>query len=109
MTLEKLKLAIENRSSVSFEYNKPGKANGIRIGNPHAVFVMIKKDGSRPTKVHIVQTGGVSDSGQAFPSFRMFDLTELSKVKLVENSAPFPIHEDYNSDWDGYSQTIAKV
>lgn len=109
MALEKLKLAIENRSSVRFAYNKPGKVSGKRIGNPHAVFVMTKKDGSQSTKVHIVQTDGVSDSEQEFPSFRMFDLSELSNVELVDNSAPFPIHEDYNSGWDGYSHTIAKV
>lgn len=109
MTLETLKLAIENRSSISFNYNKPGKVSGKRTGNPHAIFVMTKKDGSKPTMVHIVQTGGVSDSGQDFPSFRMFDLTELSNVELVDNSAPFSIHEDYNHDWDGYNQTIAKV
>jgi len=109
MTLENLKLAIKNRTSVSFAYNKPGKVSGVRIGNPHAVFVMTKKDGSKSTKVHIVQTDGVSDSGQEFPSFRMFDITELLNVELVDDSSPFPVHEDYNSGWDGYSHIIAKI
>lgn len=109
MTLENIKLAIEKRSSISFEYNKLGKISGIRIGNPHAVFMMTKKDGSQSTKVHIVQISGVSDNRQEFPSFRMFDLSEISYVQLIDNSAPFKIHEDYNSEWDGYNYAIAKV
>jgi len=109
MSLKILKQAIEKRMPISFEYNRPGKTPGTRIGNPHAVFIMRKKDGSESTKVHVVQTSGVSDSEQAFPSFRMFDLTELSNVKICDGAAPFQISEEYNAQWDGYKFVIAKV
>jgi diaminopimelate epimerase len=109
MSIEILKEAIAQRMPIAFEYNKPGKTSGVRVGNPHAVFIMQKKDGSESTKVHVVQTGGVSDSGQEFPSFRMFNLTELSNVEIEETDTPFDISEDYNPMWDGYSHAIAKV
>jgi hypothetical protein len=63
MSLEILKEAIKKRLPIEFEYNKEGKIPGLRKGNPHAVFIMRKKDGSESTKVHVVQTSGVSDSG----------------------------------------------
>ena len=109
MSLEILKEAIEKRMPITFEYNKIGKTAGERVGNPHAVFVMQKKDGSESTKVHVVQTEGVSDSEQEFPSFRMFDLSELSNVEINDTEIPFDISGDYNADWDGYQYAIAKV
>lgn len=109
MSLEILKEAIEKRMPISFEYNKPGKTPGIRVGNPHAVYVMRKKDGSEPTKVDVVQTSGVSDSGQAFPSFRMFDLTELSKIKICAVDKPFEVSDEYKAESDRYKYVIAKV
>lgn len=109
MSLEILKEAIAKKMPITFEYNKPGKTPGERVGNPHAVFIMRKKDDSESTKVHIVQTSGVSDSGQAFPSFRLFDLTELSNVRIKQADTPFDISEKYNAKWDGYNYVIAKV
>ncbi len=109
MSLQILKEAIEAQKPISFQYNKPGKTPGIRIGNPHAVWVMRKKDGTESTKVHIVQTEGVSDSGQELPSFRMFDLEVLSQVEILDDRNSFDISEQYNPEWDGYSFVIAKV
>lgn len=109
MSLEILKEAIKMRLPIEFEYNKEGKTPGSRIGNPHAVFIMRKKDGSESTKLHLVQTGGVSDSKQEFPSFRTFDLTELSKVTIRSTDAPFDISEQYNPESDGYKYVIAKI
>lgn len=109
MSLSKLKCAIEERKPISFTYNKPGKISGVRIGNPHAIWVMRKKDGSESTKVHIVQTDGVSDSGQSFPSFRMFDLSELGDISVIENDPQFVIAAEYNPEWSGYTFVIAKV
>ena len=109
MGLEVLKMAISRRRTVTFQYNKQGKTPGHRTGNPHAVFVLRRKDGTESTKVHIVQTGGVTDGGQEFPSFRMFDLDELSDVKVVSTGAQFDIAEDYNPEWAGYEFVIAKV
>ncbi len=109
MSLEILKEAIEKRMPISFEYNKQGKTPGIRVGNPHAVFVMRRKDGSESTKVHVVQTSGVSDSEQEFPSFRLFDLTQLSNIKILAVDTPFDVSDKYNAEWDGYKYVIAKV
>lgn len=109
MSLNTLREAIDRKAVVTFEYNKAGKIAGQRIGNPHAVFIMRKNDGSESTKVHIFQTGGVSDSAQYLPDFRMFDILELSNVALVEGSQPFPISDKYNPEWEGYKYTIEKV
>ena len=109
MSLEILKEAIKKRAPISFEYNKPGKIFGLRLGNPHAVYIMRKKDGSETTKVDIVQTDGVSDSGQEFPSFRMFDLKELSNIKIETENTPFEISEQYKPESDRYKYVIAKV
>ena len=109
MIIETLKNAIKKKVVISFEYNKPGKTAGSRTGNPHAIFIMRKKDGTESTKVHIVQTSGVSDSGQALPSFRMFNIEDLSNVVICESVTTFQVSSEYNSEWDGYKYVIEKV
>jgi len=109
MTLNTIRSAITKRKPISFEYNKPGKTPGKRIGNPHAVWVMRKKDGTESTKVHILQVGGVTDSGHEFPSFRMFDLSEITMTEELSGHPVFEIDEKYNPEWDGYTFVIAKV
>lgn len=110
-TLEILEQAINTRKSISFEYNKEGKIKGERIGNPHAVFILTAKVGEQSTKVHIVQTAGVSDSKleKPFPDFRMFDIEKLDNLKILESASQFSIHEKYNPEWEGYANVIAKV
>lgn len=109
MTLDVIRSAINHKKPISFEYNKTGKTPGKRIGNPHAVWVMRKKDGSESTKVHIVQVDGVTDSDQGFPSFRMFDLEEISKIEELTEFPNFEVDEKYNPEWDKYTFVIAKV
>lgn len=109
MSLEKLRDAITVRKPISFEYNKPGKTPGARIGHPHAIWVMRKNDGTKSTKVHIVQVDGVTDSGQEFPSFRMFDLTEISAVSVLLDLPTFTPDGKYNPEWDGYTFLVAKI
>lgn len=109
MTIDTLKDSIKRKVAVSFEYNKPGKTSGGRIGNPHAIFIMHKKDGTESTKVHIVQTSGVSDSQQTLPSFRMFDIENLSNVRICEPIVTFEVSPEYNPEWDGYKHAIAKI
>lgn len=109
MSLENLKIAIAKQVPVEFQYNKPGKTPGIRVGNPHAVFIMRKKDGTESTKVHIVQVSGVSDSGQELPSFRMFDLDEVTGVTVLGSEDKFLPSADYNPAWEGYKFVIAKI
>lgn len=109
MSLQLLKKAIQERKPISFEYNKAGKVSGKRIGNPHAVFIMRKKDNTESTKVHIVQTDGVTDSEPSFPDFRMFDILEISNIMIIEDACKFDIDDKYNPNWDGYKNVIAKV
>jgi hypothetical protein len=109
MALEVLKAAIATRKPVRFQYNKQGKTPGHRVGNPHAVFILRRVNGTESTKVHIVQTGGVSDSGQEFPSFRMFDLSGLSDVEIESSARQFEVSNEYNPEWSGYEFVIAKV
>jgi len=110
--LNELTEAIRNRKQISFEYNKPGKTSGVRIGNPHAVFILTTKGGIQSTKIHIVQTGGVSDSKEEkpFPDFRMFNIEDLSNLKILNDLPSFePFLEKYNPGWDGYKDVIEKV
>lgn len=109
MSLAIIKKAIQERKSLSFEYNKDGKIPGERVGNPHAVFILRRVDGTESTKVHIVQTGGVTDSLPNFPEFRTFDISELSGLKILESSTPFSIDDKYKPDSDMYKYVIAKV
>jgi len=107
--IETLTGAIGRRKPVKFEYNKPGKIKGIRVGNPHAVFVFTAKASNvQSTKAHIVQVDGVSDT-DADNEFRMFDVGDMSSVECLEDADCFELHEKYNPDWDGYSDVIAKV
>ncbi len=104
--------AVKNRKQISFEYNKPNKVPGERVGNTHAIFIFTSKAGERSTKVHIVQTSGVSDSREEkpFPDFRMFNIEELSAIRILENLPAFePYYEKYNPEWDGYKDVIEKI
>ena len=70
---------------------------------------MRRKDNTESTKVHIVQTGGVTDSAPNFPEFRMFDLSELDNIRILDDLPEFEINSGYNPSWTGYSNVISKV
>lgn len=106
--LELLIEAVEMRKPISFEYNKPGKIPGERIGNIHAIFIFTTKTTKiQSTKVHIVQTGGVSDTN-AKNEFRTFDISEISNIQFMEEDI-FQPDERYNPNWEGYANVIAKI
>lgn len=109
MTIDILEEAIKNKYVISFEYLKEGKVRGVRIGNPHAVFNMHKKDHSTSIKIHIYQTGGVSDTDEKLPSFRMFDIENLNSVSIIKPEQTFIPSEQYNPDWQGYNDSIFKI
>lgn len=108
--LEKLIYAVKNKKQIEFEYNKPGKVLGKRIGDTYAVFIFTSKDDKQSTKVHLVQTSGVSDTSDKnpLPNFRMFNIEDLTNVEVL-NSDYTKIHPSYNPDWDGYSSVIEKI
>lgn len=107
-TLDLLIEAIKEKNQISFEYNKPEKTPGIRIGNPYAVFIHTAKSGKKSTKIHLVQTSGVSDSLDDFPNFRMFNIEDLSNVTILDDKFE-DIHSSYNPEWDGYKDIIEKI
>lgn len=108
--LDLLSKAIIEKKQISFEYNKPGKTPGKRIGNPYAVFILTAKSGDQSTKVHLVQTAGVSDSKDVspFPEFRMFNIEELSNIVILITTFEAN-NEKYNPSWEGYKDVISKV
>lgn len=110
-TLDLLKSAIKEKKSISFEYTKLEKIQGKRIGDPYAVFTFTNLKGDRSTKVHILQTGGVSDSklDKPFPDFRMFDLEDIDNIEILNSQPSFAINYKYNSLWEGYNDAIAKI
>ncbi len=108
--LDLLSHAIREKKKISFEYNKPGKTSGQRIGNPYAIFILTAKSGVQSTKVHLVQTAGVSDSKDVspFPDFRMFNIQELSNIEVLDETFE-PTSKKYNPSWEGYKDVISKV
>jgi hypothetical protein len=107
--LEVLKESVKNMLPISFQYNKPGKTSGTRIGNVHAIFIFTAKSGAISTKLHVVQTGGVTDSGDKgdFPFWRPFNIEHVSDVEIIEGADKFEIEEGYNPE--SYDKPIAKV
>jgi hypothetical protein len=105
-----LKEAIASRKPVRFKYKKTGKAPGVRIGNPHVLFIMKKKDGTQSVRLDLVQTAGITDSpDEPFPQWKNFDLLDLGAVSIVSDSLPFTPSDDYNRDSERYAFSVAKV
>jgi hypothetical protein len=106
--LELLIESVEKRLPVSFQYNKPGKTEGVRIGNVHAVFIFTAKDGTETTKVAVYQTDGVSDTAQEIPGWRpLLNIEHVSDVKILEDLGQFEEADGYNAD--SYDKPIAKI
>lgn len=112
-TLQILIQSVEFRNHISFQYNKPGKIFGTRIGHPYAVYFFTTKLGVKSTKVHIVQIEGVSDTQheKPFPSFRQYNLEELSDLQILTDRGCFqePWHEDYKPLSEWYKDVIIKL
>lgn len=100
--------AILTRKPIEFHYVRLGKVAGVRAGNPHILFGGTTKEGVSRTYVHIVQTGGVSDTLINYPDWRMFIVEYMQDVRIHSGDAEFDIHADYNPFAEMYSKTIAK-
>lgn len=111
--LELLTHAIENRLHISYQYNKPGKIFGVRIGHPYAVYFFTTQSGVTSTKVHVVQIEGVSDTNteKPFPSFRQHNIEDMSDVQILIDRPCFvePWHNDYNPLGNWYKDVIIKL
>jgi len=76
--------AITEKKSVSFEYNKPNKVNGVRIGNPYAIY-RNKDETKKYLDLH--QQSGVSDSVSenkaSFPHWVTLETGYISNVEIT--------------------------
>lgn len=106
-TLDQLKAAIGDRAPVTFRYIREGKTPDGRMGDPYAVFVRRLKSGEEHVYVHVLQTGGATDSGQELPSWRQFFLNDVVVDDVHADQAPFEIDAGYNPTY--YEFPIAKV
>jgi hypothetical protein len=101
--------AIKMRKPIGYQYNRAEKVVGKRSGNPHAIFRGKTKEGIEKVWVHIVQTGGASDTLTEFPAWRMFISEFVSDVEILVNDPQFPIHDGYNPDSDMYTEIIEQI
>ncbi len=107
--LELLTTSIENRQPISFQYNRPGKTEGVRIGNAHAIYIFTSDAGAISTKLHLVQTKGVSDTAnkEAKSYWRTFNMEYISDINILNESKQFEISDGYNPE--SYDNPIAKI
>ena len=105
--LSVIEQAIRSRTPIRFQYIREGKDPGARMGHPHAVFLRRLKAGGEHVYLHLWQTGGVTDSGEALPSWRQFLLNDISDPVLDQGDRPFPIATGYNPV--SYEHPIAMV
>jgi len=109
-TLSLLKKAIEEKKSISFKYNKPWKVEWVRVWDPYAVYIFTAKSWEQSTKVHLVQTAGVSDTVPSkFPDFRNFNILNLSEIVILEEKINYPLNEKYNPESTMYDNIICKL
>ena len=104
--LELLKESIENKNTIEFKYLKSGKVDGVRIGNPHAIY--FHPTTNNPT-VDVYQIDGDSDSSQAISGWRPFLLEYIKEISI--SNMNFDIAEGYDSNPKSgkYSKIISKV
>ncbi len=94
--LEILKEAAMSRTPVSFNYIRPEKTRGTRVGNPHAAFISRLNSGEERVYLHLWQTDGASDSGESIPGWRQFFINDLVNVSTLIDVQEFEIAEGYN-------------
>jgi len=104
-TLDLLQKAINEKRSISFEYEKEGHPIGERIGNPHAIF--IHSNNTNNISIHIYQTDGVSSSMENKSDWRTFIVEEVKNVKLLNSS--FTPNRGYNPYSKMYNRVICKL
>ncbi len=85
--LEIIKQAIQEKKSISFEYNKPNKVNGIRVGNPYVIYW---NDDETKQYLDLHQLSGVSDSVSEnkaiFPHWTTLETDFISNVKIMADA-----------------------
>ncbi|ODS38438.1 MAG: hypothetical protein A7315_12300 [Candidatus Altiarchaeales archaeon WOR_SM1_79] len=101
-TLDIIKKAIELRKPIEFEYNKPGKVPGKRIGNPHAIFF---HETTNNCIVHIFQNYGVTATHLKDWKWPLIKFIE--NVEILDGQESFEIADGYNPSY--YKNPIVKI
>ena len=103
-TLEILILAIQQKKQISYEYESEGRAIGVRIGNPHAIFTAKTEN----VNIDIYKIDGVkTDLTKSLPAWRQYKTKHISNVKILD--AEFLTADGYNPTSKQYIRTIEKI
>jgi hypothetical protein len=105
-TLDILIKAIQLQKSISYEYNAPGRAIGVRFGNPHAIFVSTTEN----VNIDIFKIDGVkTDPSKPIPAWRQYKVKHMENVSILVDDNEFEIAVGYNPTSKQYANVIAKV
>jgi hypothetical protein len=104
--IETLKEAIKRKKCITFEYIKAGKVRGWRHGNPHVIFGHPSTDN---LCTHIYQTGGVSDSKEELPGWRLFLMEHILDLNILEDQPCFEAAPGYNPLSAMYINVVEKI
>ena len=102
-----LEAAIRAQAPIRFRYVRDGKTSGVRVGDPHCVYMERLIDGSERVYIDVWQTGGASDSGKPLPSWRRCFLDGITDVEVMSDEAPFDVCDSYNPTY--YEYPICKI
>ena len=94
--------AIENRKSISFQYNREGRDNSMRIANPYVIYKLNLRAGGESIRVHMFQTSGKG-------GWRHFNLEYISNLKILKNEEYFELSLGLNPKRQGYQHIIKKI
>jgi hypothetical protein len=103
-TLEILTSAIQQKKQISYEYDAPERAVGVRIGNPHAIFISTSDN----VNIDIYKISGVtSDPTKPLPAWRQYKVQNIRNVVILDTV--FTIAPGYNPTSKQYARVIAKI
>jgi len=98
--------AIGNKNIITFGYEKEGDPTGIRIGNPHSVFIH-RTTGN--ITVDVYQVDGVSKTGHKIPGWRPFLLKYITNLEIRDEV--FDVSDEYEATPDSgkYDNALCKI
>lgn len=103
-TIDLLTSAIQQRKQVSYEYESPGRVIGVRIGNPHAIFISTAGN----VNIDIFKIDGVkTDPSKPLPAWRQYKVKDIKNVIILDK--PFVTADGYNPTSKQYARVIAKI
>ncbi|MFP5042916.1 hypothetical protein [Parasediminibacterium sp. JCM 36343] len=103
-TIELLISAIEQKKQVSYEYDSPGRAVGVRIGNPHAIFISKAEN----VNIDIYKTDGVkTDPTKPLPAWRQYKIKDIKNVVILDKG--FSTADGYNPTSKQYARVLALI